>query len=178
MSPEDEGDPDTPEVIQAVEPHEEADTEGTEIPAGSWVISLSNTGKVMTLHLVGSCWRVPGVHYRHFRTMSMEAVAWDLRQNGEYNRVCRECFQGCLPQEMTRTDPVREVRQAVMVPVLKQALLPSNTSLSVRGKYSKFYWLLLVRASSNKICKVSKHAAIAKHVHLRRRSLERSKNKG
>ena len=63
-------------------------------------------------------------------------------------------FQGCLPQEMTRTDPVREVRQAVMVPVLKQALLPSNTSLSVRGKYSKFYWLLRVRASSNKFCKV------------------------
>jgi len=70
---------------------------------------------------------------------------------------------------------VREVRQAVMVPVLEQALLPSNTSLSVRGKYSKFYWLLLVRASSNKICKVSKHAAIAKHVRLRERSLERSK---
>ena len=137
-------------MILTVEPPEEADTEGTEIPAASWVISLSNTGKVVTLHLVGSGWRVPGVHYRHFRTISTEAVAWDLRQNEEYDRVCRECFQGCLPQEMTRTDPVREVRQAVMVPVLKQALLPSNTSLIVRGKYSKIYWLLLVRASSNK----------------------------
>jgi hypothetical protein len=51
VSPEEEGNPDTPEVIQTVEPPEEADTEGTEIPAGSWVISLSNTGKVMTLHL-------------------------------------------------------------------------------------------------------------------------------
>jgi hypothetical protein len=94
VSPEEEGNPGTPEVIQTVEPPEEADTEGTEIPAGSWVISLSNTGKVMTLHLVGSCWRVPGVHYRHFRTISMEAVAGDLRPNGEYNRVCRECFPG------------------------------------------------------------------------------------
>ena len=61
-----------------------------------WVISQTRGGASETLHQVGHCWRVPGVHFVHFHVLdSREEVMTNLdKDSGKrmYNRVCRDCF--------------------------------------------------------------------------------------
>jgi hypothetical protein len=52
------------------------------------VISIVGN-KLRTLHRVGKCWRVPGVHYQIFETIS-EA---DARSGAAYKRTCKDCFR-------------------------------------------------------------------------------------
>lgn len=62
-------------------------------PAGGWpvlskgarVVSTIKGGTVRTLHIVGKCYRVPGVHYTFFNLL-------DETERGEYSFVCKECF--------------------------------------------------------------------------------------
>ena len=67
--------------------HDEAE------PAGGWpqlslgrrVISLSGKGTVKTLHVVGQCWRKPGIHYLKFSFL-------DEGERGGYHHICKDCF--------------------------------------------------------------------------------------
>ena len=71
-------------------------TEGwTDLSYGKRVISLEKSGGARTLHQVGSCWRIPGLHYRKFEFL-------DEGEKGGYHRLCRDCF----PKQR---DPLDEV---------------------------------------------------------------------
>ena len=92
QSPEDPIDLDWPHDIDA------GNVSGIEVdvtePAGGWpilsegkrVISISRaSGSSRTLHVVGRCWRRPGVHFRDF-------VFLDEGERGQYSALCKECF--------------------------------------------------------------------------------------
>ena len=62
-------------------------------PPGGWpklskgkrVVSISNKGTCRTLHVVGKCWRIPGIHFAKFAFLDDEEV-------GEFHAVCKDCF--------------------------------------------------------------------------------------
>ncbi len=57
------------------------------------VISISIKTKIRTLHFLGSCFRIPGVHYRHY-----EVVGNRIPEQHEYESRCRACWkEGKLP---------------------------------------------------------------------------------
>jgi hypothetical protein len=57
---------------------------------GQIVISKAG-GKRQTLHQVGRCWRVPGVHYLEYETLSESDLSTVPKDLG-YQRICRDCF--------------------------------------------------------------------------------------
>ena len=69
-----------------------SDFDGAE-PPGGWpklsegkrVVSISSKGTSRTLHVVGKCWRISGIHFAKFAFLDNEEV-------GEYHAVCRDCF--------------------------------------------------------------------------------------
>jgi hypothetical protein len=67
-------------------------------PDSELVLSTDAAGKTMTLHKVGACWRVPGIHYRRFRTVSSEK---DLEAG--CGVLCKECW----PKSRNLTDVAR-----------------------------------------------------------------------
>jgi hypothetical protein len=58
--------------------------------AGRWVVSLAGGGRTQTLHQVGRCWRVPGVHFSRFEWL--EEADLEAAETKKYRRVCRDCF--------------------------------------------------------------------------------------
>ena len=55
---------------------------------GQFVISVLGRSKTRTLHKVGECYRIPGVHY-----LSFEACGEDLPEADRYHRACKVCFR-------------------------------------------------------------------------------------
>ena len=78
------------DLVEVVEGNEDQDVDE---PPGGWpilskgarVVSLTKGEGERTLHVVGKCWRVPGVHYSKFCVLDDEEV-------GEFSRVCKDCF--------------------------------------------------------------------------------------
>ena len=57
----------------------------TQLSFGRRVVSTTGAGGPKTLHQVGSCWRVPGVHFRNY-------VLLDIGEKGDYHALCHDCF--------------------------------------------------------------------------------------
>ena len=53
-----------------------------------YVVARRLRSKVRTLHLVGACWRQPGVHY-----VVGELYGNVLPEAAKYNTVCKNCFK-------------------------------------------------------------------------------------
>ena len=64
--------------------HQEADEL---VPRGSFVISIWGRGNRKTLHRVGECHRVPGVHYKNYEVVGNDPPASDT-----FHQSCRVCF--------------------------------------------------------------------------------------
>lgn len=63
------------------------DTNAMEIGRGAFVLSVVGRSKKRTLHQVGACYRIPGVHYKEF------VVVGDTRPTLEPNeKLCTSCF--------------------------------------------------------------------------------------
>ena len=65
----------------------QTDSGGLQVSTGTFVLSVVGRSKKRTLHRVGSCYRVPGIHYKEF------LVVGDNRPVLEANeRLCASCF--------------------------------------------------------------------------------------
>ena len=73
---------------EAVELSESED----DVPDGQWVVSKEKRGRVRTLHKVGLCWRIPGVHYSSYELVSADEIR-DAGPNG-FGKTCKDCFKG------------------------------------------------------------------------------------
>lgn len=72
-------------------PADRSDDEGAAVAAGQWVISREKQGKHRTLHRVGLCYRIPGVHYYFYDLVSEVQVRnFDKDRLG---KVCKDCFR-------------------------------------------------------------------------------------
>ena len=75
-----------PENFDPMEQIDVTDTKA-DLEDGQLVVSLSKAGDAMTLHRLGGCWRIPGIHYRRF-----EAVAEGELDKSVYNTLCKDCW--------------------------------------------------------------------------------------
>ena len=57
-----------------------------QLDVGRKVVSLSKGNKSRTLHVVGNCWRIPGIHYSNYEF-------WDEGERGAYHALCKDCFR-------------------------------------------------------------------------------------
>ena len=111
-----------PEVISDVEMLDTGVTpEEGEVPPDTWVLRLEKGGRSRTLHKVGWCWRIPGIHYASFETLSLEEAmefcrfeeddrtassASDAKMlPGTHTRVCKNCFPKGGRPEFGHEDP-------------------------------------------------------------------------
>ena len=90
-----------PELAEHGEPEQRALENGPpQLPQvaildGTWVISQNLAGKSRTLHRVGAgtCWRIPGIHYKYF-----EVLSEDISEQPEveimklFDQPCKDCF--------------------------------------------------------------------------------------
>jgi hypothetical protein len=77
----------TPEhgILEAVSEAEE-EAAAPLLSKGKLAVSLDITGRYQTIHRIGECWRVPGIHYSRFTVLDESELA------GAYDKVCSECF--------------------------------------------------------------------------------------
>lgn len=59
---------------------------------GSWVISLARGGRAQTLHRIGSCYRVPGLHYLRYSILDESEMDLEYGITATYDKVCADCF--------------------------------------------------------------------------------------
>ncbi|CAE8589491.1 unnamed protein product [Polarella glacialis] len=59
---------------------------------GSWVISLARGGREQTLHRIGSCYRVPGLHYLRYSILDESEMDLEYGITATYDKVCADCF--------------------------------------------------------------------------------------
>ena len=81
-----------------------------EVGRGTYVLSVVGRSKRRTLHQVGSCYRIPGVHYKEF------LVVGDSRPTLEAGEsLCASCFgkQQKLVSEATASEAESEVASSV-----------------------------------------------------------------
>ena len=67
----------------------DAADKGDEFPMGTFVLSVVGRSKARTLHVIGGCYRIPGVHYREYVVVGSERPDIDPKQ-GE--KLCSTCF--------------------------------------------------------------------------------------
>ena len=61
--------------------------------AGAWVVSLARGGGTQTLHRVGSCWRVPGLHFSRFEVLEeSQVLSADPKFDCPFSKICSDCF--------------------------------------------------------------------------------------
>ena len=58
-----------------------------DLPAGQLIVSVDKAGSSMTLHRLGACWRIPGVHYRKYRIVELDGVEEECCDN-----LCKDCW--------------------------------------------------------------------------------------
>lgn len=61
---------------------------------GQYVVSIQGKSGFRRLHLVGACFRVPGVDYLQY-----ELLGQNLPATSTYHASCRNCWPGGLPSE-------------------------------------------------------------------------------
>ena len=59
---------------------------------GSWVVSLARGGREQTLHRIGSCYRVPGLHYLRYSILDESEMDLEYGITAAYDKVCADCF--------------------------------------------------------------------------------------
>ena len=59
---------------------------------GQFFVSISQSGKPMTLHQQGKCFRLPGIHVTRFTCLDPGE-----EKLGLYERVCKDCFPKQVP---------------------------------------------------------------------------------
>ena len=60
---------------------------------GQLVVSLERGRNPQTLHCVGRCWRVPGLHYKSYMFIDKEeATNPDPRYMVPFDRICKDCY--------------------------------------------------------------------------------------
>ena len=64
---------------------------------GSFVISITGSTKHKRLHLVGACYRIPGVHYLDFTVLGTE-----VPDASEYHVACKQCFKGGVTSQSSQ----------------------------------------------------------------------------
>ena len=57
------------------------------VPLGTYVVSIVGNSKTRTLHRVGECFRVPGLHFANFVVCGPEPPRTD-----EFHKACKVCF--------------------------------------------------------------------------------------
>ena len=72
-------------------------------PHGTYVLSVIGRSERKTLHRVGECHRVPGVHY-----VKYQLVGNDPPDAKEFHRSCRACFPRGLHAEVEVSEESRE----------------------------------------------------------------------
>jgi hypothetical protein len=77
-----------PEEIEETEDEGEGDGEPMIETTGTFVFSIVGSCHRRTLHRVGECWRVPGVHYRNYLSAGN-----DRPPLAAGDRECRDCFR-------------------------------------------------------------------------------------
>ena len=55
--------------------------------AGCYVVSITGHKRLRRLHLMGACFRVPGIHFGEFEVLGSEAPSPDL-----YDAICKSCW--------------------------------------------------------------------------------------
>jgi hypothetical protein len=86
----------------AVKSGDEEEAEEAGVPAlsaGVFVVSQTKAGKDLTLHCVGRCWRVPGVHYCRFVEIDRTEMETVHSEQRVFNRVCSDCYPKGLREE-------------------------------------------------------------------------------
>ncbi|CAE8633671.1 unnamed protein product [Polarella glacialis] len=66
--------------------------EASSLPDSTWIVSVGKNGRSMTLHLLGNCWRRPGIHFKLYTILPGDAAGDRLQPTGDYSKVCRDCF--------------------------------------------------------------------------------------
>ena len=61
---------------------------------GKYVVSIQGKSGFRRLHLVGACFRVPGVDYLRY-----ELLGQDIPATSTYHASCRSCWPGGLPSD-------------------------------------------------------------------------------
>ena len=80
-----------PPEVKEVDVQEEAfevEQAGQHKVKGPYVVSVSMRARVRFLHLVGGCWRQPGVDYLKYEDLG------PITDASKYNRVCKQCWSG------------------------------------------------------------------------------------
>ena len=73
-------------VVEAADQEEDEPPFGwNQLSKGARVVSLGKGDEERTLHIVGNCWRVPGIHYSRYVTLDDDEV-------GLYSKVCKDCL--------------------------------------------------------------------------------------
>ena len=64
----------------------------TAVPGvGTWIVSLGASHSTYCLHIVGNCYRLPTVHFKHWQ------VVQDPVPTASYRRTCQKCFPRGYP---------------------------------------------------------------------------------
>ena len=114
-----------PEEIEETEDEGEGDGEPMIETTGTFVFSIVGSCHRRTLHRVGECWRVPGVHYRNYLSAGN-----DRPPLAAGDRECRDCFRRNRPMEdeeevRKRTDgwPGQKVQEGEAAQLLGACML-------------------------------------------------------
>ena len=75
------------DVLQEEDEEEVADLAEAISLRGCYVVSMVGRGSRKTLHKVGECYRLPGVHFKKY-----EVLGELMPEAGEYHAVCKVCF--------------------------------------------------------------------------------------
>ena len=60
---------------------------------GQLVVSLEKGNRPQTLHCVGKCWRIPGIHYARYIILDKdELVNPNPRFTAPYDKICHDCY--------------------------------------------------------------------------------------
>ena len=64
-----------------------------------YVICITNKTSTRRLHLLGACWRIPGISYRQFELMGEE-----MPDPQQYNAICGDCWKKKEDEAATNID--------------------------------------------------------------------------
>lgn len=75
------------DVLPGEDEEDEADLAEALALRGCYVVSMVGRGNRRTLHKVGECYRLPGVHFKKY-----EVLGEIMPEEGEYHAICKVCF--------------------------------------------------------------------------------------
>ena len=117
-----DGDAQTGPSAAVIEAKEDLESAGHRDPEGlDYVASISEKKGLMTLHRIGWCYRVPGVHYRRFKLFGSE-----MPEEGCFDSYCGKCWPKAAGQ--ASIPPPEEVSGEDGLSVGSDGTVSSSTS--------------------------------------------------